>query len=81
MLARNVQTARTLLRDVLEDPIKFTPVDDGFHFEGRAQFGRLLTGTAWNSGGNARGTNVASPRGHEEGRQWSPATFVVGVAA
>jgi hypothetical protein len=23
----------------------------------------------------------ASPRGHEEGRQWQPTTFVVGVAA
>ena len=48
MLARNVPTARKLLRDALDEPIKVTPENGGFRFAGRADMGRLLTGTAWN---------------------------------
>ncbi|MGH9257758.1 MAG: DUF5131 family protein [Vicinamibacterales bacterium] len=48
---RNVQTARTLFRDVLDAPITVTPEHGGFRFEGRADMGRLLTGTACNTCG------------------------------
>jgi hypothetical protein len=48
VLTRNVADARALLRDVLEGPITFAPMDDGFRFEGRADVGRLLAGTAIN---------------------------------
>lgn len=48
VLTRNVTDARVLLRDVLEGPITFTPIDEGFRFSGRADLGRLLTGTAIN---------------------------------
>lgn len=51
LLTRNVADGRKLFREVLEGPIRFAPVDGGFRFEGRADAGRLLAGTAFNQSG------------------------------
>lgn len=58
LLTRNVQGARQLLREVLEGPLKFTPENGAYRFEGHAAMGRLL-GTA------GLATLMASPKGIE----------------
>jgi hypothetical protein len=58
LLARNVQDARQLLREVLEGPLKFTPETGAYRFEGQAAIGRLL-------GAAGVATFVASPTGFE----------------
>ena len=56
LLTRNVQDARSLLRQVLNGPLKFTPQAGAYAFEGEAAVGKLL-------GAAGVATFVASPTG------------------
>jgi hypothetical protein len=75
LTGQDTQDGRELLRQALDGPIRFTPDNRRYQFTGEVAMGGLLSGIVGVS------TFVASPRGHEEGRQWQPATFVVGRAA
>jgi hypothetical protein len=44
LLTGSVAKGRSLLREVLSGPIRFTPTSDGFRFEGRVAIDRLLAG-------------------------------------
>ncbi|MDP2319548.1 MAG: recombinase family protein [Acidobacteriota bacterium] len=44
LLTRNAQDGRELLRRVLDGPIRFTPYNGSYRFEGTAAIGRLLGG-------------------------------------
>jgi hypothetical protein len=44
VLTSNVQDGRELLRQVLNGPIRFTPVDGAYRFDGNAAIERLLGG-------------------------------------
>jgi hypothetical protein len=76
LLAGETADARAGFRKLLTTPILCTPFVEkgrrGIRVEGRiglaAVVGELVT-------------EVSSPRGVEDSRQWQPATFVVGVAA
>ena len=57
LLTRNVQDGRQLLREVLTGPMRFTPENGCFRFEGQADMNRLLQGVIPVS------TYVASPPG------------------
>ena len=46
LLTTNVADGRQLLRQVLVGPLRFTPEDQTYRFEGEAAIGRLLTGVA-----------------------------------
>ena len=46
VLTRHVADARQLLREVLAGPLRFTPVERTYRFEGEASIGRLVAGTA-----------------------------------
>ena len=63
LLQRNVQEGRAVLRTLLIEPLRFTPVDDGrrrgYTFEGRIALDRLLAGVV------ELPTKVASPTGFE----------------
>jgi hypothetical protein len=65
---------RQIIRKLLTSAILFTPTTQArprrYEFKVEASLAKLI-------GANT----VASPRGHEEGRQWQPLTSVVGVAA
>jgi hypothetical protein len=76
LLTRHIPQARQIIRKLLTSAILFTPTSKGrprrYEFRLEASLAKLI------------GTNtVASPRGHEKGRQsqFLPATFVVGIAA
>jgi site-specific DNA recombinase len=45
LLTRNTQDGRELLRRVLDGPIRFTPENGAYRFEGTAAIGRLLGGS------------------------------------
>jgi hypothetical protein len=67
----HVQQARLVLQHLLDLPIRI-------HNEPKPK---------WVAAARPEGLmaglvqSVASPRGHDEGRQWEPATFVAGIAA
>jgi hypothetical protein len=44
LLTRNVQDGRALLKQLLTGPLRFTPEDSAYRFEGEASFGGLLGG-------------------------------------
>ncbi len=46
LLTTHVQDGRQLLREVLAEPLRFTPEGRTYRFEGEAAIGRLLSGTA-----------------------------------
>ena len=46
LLTKHVQDGRQLLREVLAGPLRFTPVERTYQFEGEASIGRLLAGMA-----------------------------------
>ena len=77
MLRRNVPQGRQVLRKLLTTPLRFQPVGETWEFSGQAALGKILAGFV----STDRAKSVASPRGYEDGRQFEPATFVVGVAA
>ena len=56
---------------------------DGIAFDGKRFIRTAVTTHAFNYStcGAGSESEVASPRGREEGRQFEPATFVAGVAA
>jgi hypothetical protein len=62
MLGRKASVARPVLRELLEAPIRFTPIIEGtrrgYQFEGAVRFGELLAG-------NVVSDVVASPGGLE----------------
>ena len=58
LLTRNVQDGRSLLRQLLTGPLKFTPENGGYRFEGEAAIGRIL-------GDAGLATLMASPTGFE----------------
>ena len=58
LLTRSTQDGRALLRGVLEGPIRFTPENGSYRFEGQAAIGRLL-------GSAGLPPCVASPTGFE----------------
>jgi site-specific DNA recombinase len=60
LLTRNVQDGRSLLRQVLSGPLRFTPENGSYRLEGQASFGALLTGI-----GLPPPTMLASPTGFE----------------
>lgn len=44
LLSANVQDGRELLRRTLAGPLRFTPDDQGYRFDGEAAIGRVLEG-------------------------------------
>ena len=46
LLTKRVEDGRQLLREVLAGPLRFTPEDAAYRFEGEAAIGRLLAGMA-----------------------------------
>jgi hypothetical protein len=46
LLTDHVRDGRELLRRTLAGPMKFTPTEKGYRFEGEAAIGRLLEGVA-----------------------------------
>ena len=46
LLTKHVQDGRTLLRQVLAGPLRFTPDGRSYRFEGEAAIGRMLAGVA-----------------------------------
>jgi hypothetical protein len=75
-----IPVARQVLQKMLRDRLAFTPEkrgkQRGYRFNGEGSVMPLLTGMI-----PELSQAVASPSGCEEGRQWQPATFVVGIAA
>lgn len=63
LLTDSVEDGRTLLRQVLTGPLRFTPEDGRYEFEGEAAMGRLLSGMAGVQ------NRMASPPGFEPGFQ------------
>jgi hypothetical protein len=59
LLTTQVQDGRELLRRTLVGPMKFTPIENGYRFEGEAAIGRLLEGIV------SSATLMASPAGFE----------------
>ncbi len=55
LLTRNVQDGRSLLRQLLSGPLRFTPENGAYRFEGEASIGQLL-------GSASLATFLASPR-------------------
>ena len=64
LLTESVEDGRTLLREVLCDPLVFTAGAAGYHFRGRVKTGELIAGAV-----NGDATKVASPPGFEPGFQ------------
>jgi hypothetical protein len=73
-MSGSVADGRQLLREVPEAPLRFTPDGKTYRFTAPVATGELIAGAVLPTKGT-------SPRGVEAGRQWQPATFVVGVAA